>query len=721
MADKTFLDYALLYAKRGWAVFPLKPKDKKPLTSNGFKDATIDAKQIKKWWTQNPNANIGIATGNMSNGLLVIDFDVHDDLAVAERYLREWQDENGNLPLTMSSKTGSGGVHLLYQVNRSLKNSTNKDFQIDTRCDGGYIVAPPSIHPTTGKAYEWRNEDLGVAQASDLVYKFVADVKKKDKLSSAKYSNFTLPARIGKGERNDVMFRYCASLQSKGMTDQAIYLDMQAINSTRIDPPLPASELKQIYNSVIKRYSKGTGINTTAISSDDWRNFLLTCKNNKGQVQVTNDLTNYVTVLKNDEVLADHFFFDVRASQIMVEKGLPAPFLSTGQTRSVKDVDYSALQIYLERLPFATGSPDKMFKQVKKDKCMDAIEQVALSNPRNLAQEYFQDLVWDGHPRAETLLVDFLGAEDDAYTRAVTRLLLNGTYARANIPGVKFDYIPVLIGRQGLGKSQFCKALCPNELWYLDGLNTMEGDEAIEKIRNKLVVEVSELASLRKDKLETVKAFLTRTVDTIRPKYAKNTEDRPRSCVFIGTTNVSQFLVDKTGNRRWLPVKCGVQQPTLSLFHDETTSYFDQVWAEVAYWNDGAKDIEKTLILPLNIQAEAESRQRRALEDDPRIGLIHKYLGQKASELKNNITCNPDAGRVCSWEIAEFALALDRPSKYDIKDINTIMETNITDWIREPTRKNFRKYGKQIAYTPTAEAIENAGITESGVEEYAFS
>ena len=111
-------------------------------------------------------------------------------------------------------------------------------------------------------------------------------------------------------------------------------------------------------------------------------------------------------------------------------------------------------------------------------------------------------------------------------------------------------------------QSEFVKRLCPKPEWYLDNLTTMEGDQAIEKLENKWIVEVAELANLRRDKIETVKAFITQTQDTYRPKYARNAENRPRGAVFMGTTNSTTFLTDPTGNRRWLPLECGVAKPT---------------------------------------------------------------------------------------------------------------------------------------------------------------
>lgn len=147
-------DYALEYALRGIPVFPIKARDKHPLTEHGFKDATTDAEQIRQWWRKWRNANIGIPTGPRS-GWLVVDIDTkagatYDTLAAL-----------GHLPATMTAQTGSGGLHLVFRYPRNsleVRNSASKVAQgIDVRGDGGYIVAAPSIHPSGG-AYEWVKE-----------------------------------------------------------------------------------------------------------------------------------------------------------------------------------------------------------------------------------------------------------------------------------------------------------------------------------------------------------------------------------------------------------------------------------------------------------------------------------------------------------------------------------------------------------------------------------
>lgn len=166
---------ALMYAEMGFAVFPIIPRSKKPVTEHGFKNASKDTIQIEKWWSANPNYNIGIATGQMSGGLVVIDLDVDKEKG-KDGYatLKTWEREHDNLPETWRSITGRGGYHLFYRDSETHKCAQNLYEDIDIRGDGGYIIAPPSIHPN-GQLYEWEQgpNDCEVSEVNSLVRDFL--------------------------------------------------------------------------------------------------------------------------------------------------------------------------------------------------------------------------------------------------------------------------------------------------------------------------------------------------------------------------------------------------------------------------------------------------------------------------------------------------------------------------------------------------------------------
>ena len=171
--------YALAYAKMGMAVFPLAPRSKRPVMEQGFHKASTDPAIINSWWKRNPNFNIGIATGQMSGGLIVIDLDIDKDKGkYGDETLREWELEHGTLLDTCRTITGRGGYHLLYKTDREVPCSINEEKAVDIRGDGGYIVAPPSIHEN-GHAYEWEQapDEFVIEQANDLVYQFIDFVR----------------------------------------------------------------------------------------------------------------------------------------------------------------------------------------------------------------------------------------------------------------------------------------------------------------------------------------------------------------------------------------------------------------------------------------------------------------------------------------------------------------------------------------------------------------
>ena len=215
-------DAALDYAARGWAVFPLKERDKVPAVAGGFKVATTDEEEIDAAWEHRPALNVGIATGSMSGGLIVIDLDVHEERGEdGTDALWEWEREHGELPETVSAKTGSGGVHLYYQANTPISSSVNTTLGVDVRAEGGYVVAPPSLHPS-GQPYAWDNspDDFDVAPADDRVLEFVKFVQGGDLKRKVK---FKLPKEIKEGGRNTTLHKYGSSMQSRGFSDAEIY------------------------------------------------------------------------------------------------------------------------------------------------------------------------------------------------------------------------------------------------------------------------------------------------------------------------------------------------------------------------------------------------------------------------------------------------------------------------------------------------------------------
>lgn len=237
-------------------------------------------------------------------------------------------------------------------------------------------------------------------------------------------------------------------------------------------------------------------------------------------------------------------------------------------------------------------------------------------------REYFDALPpWDGTPRVETVLIDYLGAEDNEYVRAVTRKALCAAYMRIYHPGIKFDYITVLNGEQGIGKSTLIAKLGME--WFSDSLtlSDMNDKTAAEKLQGYWIHEIGEMAGMRKADLEKVKAFVSRQDDKYRASFGRRVAPHPRQCIFFGTTNSENgYLRDITGNRRFWNVRVpgtGRIKPW-----DLTQETVDQIWAEVVILAGAGEK----LFLSYELEEYAKKEQSMAMERDDREGLVVKYL-----------------------------------------------------------------------------------------------
>ena len=248
---------ALRYAAAGIAVFPLIERDKKPLTANGFKDATTDPEKIEEWWSVHPNANVGIATGDMSGGLVAIDMGIDKEKGKDGYHaFLKWCDENFLvLPDSWLSITGRGGYHLIYRSLFPVPSKIGWLEDVDIRANGGYIVAPPSIHPN-GTRYEWEQDpaEYELITTDDIDVEFIMN----SVLASNKSNTEPLkvPDVIPEGHRDEFMFKLACKYQAMGMSDDAMLAALQIENKTRCQPPLTDKEIKKKVKQA-QKYAKG--------------------------------------------------------------------------------------------------------------------------------------------------------------------------------------------------------------------------------------------------------------------------------------------------------------------------------------------------------------------------------------------------------------------------------------------------------------------------------
>lgn len=243
---------ALEYAGLGWAVLPLRARGKEPLTRHGLKDASTDPDQIRKWWDRWPDANVGVACGSASGGLVAIDLDEHEERGLSGLdTLHDWEREHGQLPDTATAITGGGGVHLLYRADAEVRGSANAVTGVDVRGDGSYIVAPPSIHPS-GRRYEWEAgpDEAPVEALSARVAAFVADMRPSVHKGAQEAAE---GGRIAQGQRNDTVYRFALSLRSRGLGGADLETMVAAYNATACDPPMDGAEVRRICASAMEK------------------------------------------------------------------------------------------------------------------------------------------------------------------------------------------------------------------------------------------------------------------------------------------------------------------------------------------------------------------------------------------------------------------------------------------------------------------------------------
>lgn len=248
---------------------------------------------------------------------------------------------------------------------------------------------------------------------------------------------------------------------------------------------------------------------------------------------------------------------------------------------------------------------DRLGLRARKDFFDDTVLSLARQSARHPVREYFdeQQAKWDGKRRLSGWLVDYAGAENTELNREIGQLFMAAVVRRVRKPGVKFDYLPVLEGEQGVGKSSLAKVLV-GEQWFDDTLVLgTDPKQVIEQTAGKLIVEISELRGSGRE-VELVKAMISRTHDTARMAYARKAVTVPRQFAMIGTTNASQYLLDATGNRRYLPVK--IEKVDLKGLAADR----DQLWAEAAVVEEQWRLEGRTLELPVHLRKLAGEEQR---------------------------------------------------------------------------------------------------------------
>lgn len=611
---KQLLDMALEYAHRGWKVLPVIEDGKRPhpqLAKEGYKCATNNLEQIKAWWRKAPRANIGLSLA--ASGLVCLDADTYKpDCNFGELV------EEHNLPDTLRQRSARGGLHLIYSCSADDKFPGGIGNSIDIK-HKGYILLSPSI--VNGDRYSWENE-RPVSPAPEWLKRSKSSGLSGQPTQSANndWAEVLEPFDISKALSEasqglnwyDNVLRSVASMVARGYSDAKVhfYTDQATLPGYEL-----AETRKQVQGFINSARIKEFDAGPVGRLGDNLYHLGLT-SDKKGE-----PLCNYLNVTK---VLTEHphwnatFAFNSFTQTTQVISPLPDERTILGLTfpRPISDADYTLVCIWLNK---------HGIHNVQKQIVVDAVKQSALINNINPVLDYLDacKLKYDhdqDNTKLDTWMEIYLGAkgcsEDQLkYIRAVSRISLIQAVARVREPGCKADSVVILEGEQGTGKSSAIRVLFGAE-YFGDQLPPMHSKDASSYLRGKWCVELAELEYKRKAEVETIKAYISRTHENYRPAFGREEIVSPRTNVFFGTTNSNEYLVDETGNRRFLPVKTG------SIDLIGLSEARDQLWAEAveafergeAHWLDEE----------LSRIASAEASRR--MEQDPWVEAIYKKL-----------------------------------------------------------------------------------------------
>lgn len=435
---------------------------------------------------------------------------------------------------------------------------------------------------------------------------------------------------------------------------------------------------------------------------DSWRGNLEYTK----QGVMKDTTVNLINILRHDHKV-NKLKFNELSNSIETEEGAELPWKRKDNI-IWREQDDAQLKAYL----------DSVYTEFKERTYKISIVKVTDDKSYHPIKDYIEGLPeWDGAKRVDTLLIDYLGAEDNIYTRLAMRKTLVAAIARTYKPGVKFDSMLVIAGEtQGIGKSTLVSKL--GMKWYNDSisLSDVKDKTAAEKLQGYWILELGELQGMRKAEMETLKSFFSRQDDVYRASYAPKASSHERQCVFIGTTNKLEFLRDATGDRRYWPVIAHMteeQARDSSIKHtwDLTQDEVDQIWAEaLTYYKAG-----ESLMLTGEAAVLALMAQKNAKEVDERVGMLAEKLNKKLPEdwdkrdryKRREYMCDDcveEEGTVertwisipeIKWEF--FGMDI---TKYERKESDAIalMMSSLDDWEKSPTARHVKGYGRQKGY-----------------------
>lgn len=653
---------------------------KHPRTKAGFKDATCEEAQIRRWWARWNDANIGLATGS---GLTVIDIDGPAGAAEFKALVAE----HGAIPETLTAATGRG-LHLVFRTREGPEVRSSARGNVHVRGEGGYIIVAPSQH-ISGKTYTWiRRHETALlpdwlrqwSQGYDITHKIVG-LQNLDHLGplpdhlsrSSNRSEIDQPLKEEYSPSEEMRIKSALSAIPADAYESWVQVGMalKALDWQRSDGTEIGFDLWLDWSEKCpEKFSHG-------VCADKWQSFKRSGVTvgtiyhlaqqhgwNGGAPPVGEapaQLARTTVPHKEGQLNGNHsgpqalpaaflgapIFFPDRT-----EEGKPRPTMTNAKVAILAlglDCRYDLFhnrKLVAGELIGQWHSPElsddvvTMLRDViryrfgfdpKKENTYDACETLCLSHRFDPILDYLDRLKWDGVPRIERWLTTYMGADDTPLNRQFGQLSLIAAVRRARSPGTKFDQITVLEGPEGKGKSDAIRALAGSENFSDQKILGADDKTQQELLEGVWLYEIAELTGISKVEIEHVKAFASRTVDRTRPAYGRFRVDRPRRTVFFATTNRNDYLISDTGNRRFWPVV------TTTIDVEGIRRDRGQLWAEAAHLEAAGASI----VLPERFWTIAGEVQDQRLARDAWLDAINNYVNM-ADKIKQDVS---------TWEV----------------------------------------------------------------------
>lgn len=606
---------ALTYTARGWRVFPLKPGTKDGhYLSDGHRGASNDFEQVAQWWQQYPDANIGLNLA--ASGLIAVDPDTYKPGC-------EWNDfiRDRDLPETLVQTSARGGKHYIFTSPPGNEFAGKLCSGVDIKRNGYIVVAPSTFE---GEAYTWDNNN-NPAPVPDWVPRKVApndcgpcpmpelhgiDICALPISDEIKNLIRSAPSKRADPafDRSSAIMQSINALRHHVTPEQCLSIlsdPANAISEKAREKRDPAAWLwdytvGKAYEEISpERIFGGQPVALPAGASD-------TPPPAPAQLEPLDGYADIIAAAPHDNgkttliecVRTLHGHLPIRFDEFS------QTIIATMPLAWDKRGSYPRQWTDLDTIHCQTAA-QAMLIRPSKDTTFDAVAMIANHNRFHPVRDYLNGLAWDGIPRLDGWLNIYLKANDSEFNKLAGAKFMISAVARVMNPGCKVDTVLVLEGEQGRRKSSAINALTGSE-WFTDELPDLHTKDAAIQLGGKWIIEVSELSAMGRTDVETVKKFMSRSVDRYRVPYGKVAIDHPRQSVFIATTNDDRYLKDQTGNRRFWPVACG------EIDLDAVRRDRDQFWAESVtryragerWWLEGDE----------NRIAEIEQEERREVD-----------------------------------------------------------------------------------------------------------